>query len=72
MVELKKVFGEFPLPKVRQSFTRQFAEDSTLAYSSHSEGLRFFASQCHRTKLFSQAVLALDVLLIFYNVTLLA
>lgn len=38
MVELRKVSGEFPLPKVRQSFTKQFAEDNILTYNSHPEG----------------------------------
>ncbi|VDP12012.1 unnamed protein product [Onchocerca flexuosa] len=37
MVELRKVSGEFPLPKVRQSFTKQFAEDNTLTYNSFSD-----------------------------------
>ncbi|VDK65890.1 unnamed protein product [Onchocerca ochengi] len=37
MVELRKVSGEFPLPKVRQSFTKQFAEDNTLIYNSLSD-----------------------------------
>lgn len=27
MVELRKASSEFPLPKVRQSFTRQFTEN---------------------------------------------
>ncbi|KAI6235562.1 Sodium leak channel non-selective protein [Aphelenchoides besseyi] len=37
MVQLRKVSSEFPVPKVRDSFTRQFAELSADLFSSDSE-----------------------------------
>nr|AXS78260.1 Sodium leak channel non-selective protein [Anisakis simplex] len=37
MVELRRVSSEFPLPKVRQSFTRQFAENETFALVPHNQ-----------------------------------
>ena len=38
MVELRKVPSEFPLPKVRESFTRQFADDESIIMTLPFEG----------------------------------
>ena len=36
MVQLRKVSNEFPLPKVRDSFTRQFTEAPTDIFNANS------------------------------------
>lgn len=41
MVELRKVSSEFPLPKVRESFTRQFADDDCISVQLPLEGKSF-------------------------------
>lgn len=41
MVELRRVSSEFPLPKVRQSFTRQFAETDAFTIITYNQGICF-------------------------------
>ncbi|VDN02709.1 unnamed protein product [Thelazia callipaeda] len=48
MVELRKVSSEFPLPKVRQSFTKQFTEGNTPTYDSHSDEPNLYQKQVLR------------------------
>lgn len=42
MVKLRKVSNEFPMPKVRDSFTRQFFDYENMNNSLHNEGLRIY------------------------------